>query len=293
MSMKIKFKRANTSSANTYATALSKLTGDTNSGLEYGEPSVAQYDGGVIFSVANSAGTPVVMAEKKDLDTKANVNGNSSVDFSGKTISATNFVASKSGLTIESMEEIVAGDTGGSAPPSGTDIHGSDSGSVVTRQTQIKFIQENRKLVFQQVISGETNSKREVVVPFNKVSDQVAFESELDILKNASGISVNDDNHYFNSDNIQGALENLYAAIGAGGTGAAVSVTKTDASGSTTYTFRQGSNQIANGAIQVPKDIALVNNSNNSWTIMQGETEVGNINVSTPAPITEIDGGTF
>ena len=293
MAMKIKFKRANTSLSTTYANALTKLTGDSNSGLTYGEPSVAEYNGGVIFSVANSEGTPVVMAEKKDLDTKANVNGNSNVDFSGKTISATNFVASKSGLTIESMEEIVSGDTGSSAPPSGTDIHGSDSGSVVTRQTQIKFMQKNRSLVFQQVISGETNSKREVVVPFTNNSEQVAFESELDILKNASGISINDDNHYFNSDNVQGALENLHTAIGAGGTDAAVKVVKTDASGSTTYTFSQGSNQIANGAIQVPKDIALVNNSNNSWTIMQGETEVGNINVSTPAPITEIDGGTF
>lgn len=293
MSMKIKFKRANTSSATDYATALTKLTGSSNSGLTYGEPSVAEYNGGVIFSVANNAGTPVVMAEKKDLDTKANVNGSSSVDFSGKTISATNFVASKSGLTIESMEEIVTGDTGGSAPPSGTDIHGSDSGSVVTRQTQIKFIQENRKLVFQQVISGETNSKREVVVPFTNNSEQVAFESELDILKNASGISISDEGNIFTSTTVEGALVELHTAIGAGGTGAAVSVAKTDASGSTTYTFSQGSNQITNGAIQVPKDIALVNNNNNSWTIKQGEAVVGNINVSTPAPITEIDGGTF
>ena len=293
MSMKIKFKRANTSSANTYATALSKLTGDTNSGLEYGEPSVAEYNGGVIFSVANNAGIPVVMAEKKDFDTKANVNGNSSVDFSGKTISANNFVASKSGLTIESMEEIVTGDTGGSAPPSGTDIHGSDSGSVDTYHTQIKFIQESRKLVFQQVISGETNSKREVVVPFNSNSDQVAFESELDILKNASGISISDERDIFTSTTVEGALVELHNAIGAGGTDAAVTVAKTDVSGSTTYTFSQGSNQIANGAIQVPKDIALVKNSNNSWTIKQGTAVVGTIDVSTPAPITEIDGGTF
>lgn len=291
--MKIKFKRANTSSATNYTTALAKLTGDTNSGLEYGEPSVAQYDGGVIFSVANSAGTPVVMAEKKDLDAKANVNGNSSVDFSGKTISANNFVASKSGLTIESMEEIVTGDTGGSAPPSGTDIHGSDSGSVDTYHTQIKFIQESRKLVFQQVISGETNSKREVVVPFNSNSDQVAFKSEIDILKNASGISISDEGGVFTSDNVEGALAELHNAIGAGGTGAVVTVAKTDASGSTTYTFSQGSNQITNGTIQVPKDIVLVDNSNNSWTIKQGGAVVGNINVSTPAPITEIDGGTF
>lgn len=293
MAMKIKFKRANTSSATDYATALTKLTGNSNSGLTYGEPSVAEYNGGVIFSVANSEGTPVVMAEKKDLDTKANVNGSSSVDFSGKTISANNFVASKSGLTIESMEEIVAGDTGGSAPPSGTDIHGSDSGSVVTRQTQIKFIQENRKLVFQQVISGETNSKREVVVPFTNNSEQVVLESDLDILKNASGISISDEGNIFSSTNVEGALVELHNAIGAGGTDAAVTVAKTDASGSTTYTFSQGSNQITNGAIQVPKDIALVNNSNNSWTIKQGEAVVGNINVSTPAPITEIDGGTF
>ena len=79
----------------------------------------------------------------------------------------------------------------------------------------------------------------------------------------AEDVSVEDANGHFTATDVEGALEELYTAIGTGGTNAAVTVTKTAGGANDTYayryTFSQGGTAITNGVIDIAKDMVATN----------------------------------
>lgn len=75
----------------------------------------------------------------------------------------------------------------------------------------------------------------------------------------AADVAIQDTAGNFAATNVEDALGELYTAIGTGGTSAAVSITKTAGGASDNYvyryTFSQGGSQIANGVIDIAKDM--------------------------------------
>lgn len=75
----------------------------------------------------------------------------------------------------------------------------------------------------------------------------------------AADVTLQDSAGNFAATNVEDALGELYTAIGTGGTSAAVSITKTAGGASDNYiyryTFSQGGSQIANGVIDIAKDM--------------------------------------
>ena len=75
----------------------------------------------------------------------------------------------------------------------------------------------------------------------------------------AADASIEDTAGNFTATNVEGALAELYTAIGTGGTNAAVTVTKTAGGVSDSYayryTFSQGGTAITNGVIDIAKDM--------------------------------------
>ena len=79
----------------------------------------------------------------------------------------------------------------------------------------------------------------------------------------AADVAIADTAGNFAATTVEDALGELYTAIGAGGTGAAVSITKTAGGANDNfayrYTFSQGGSQIANGVIDIGKDMVATN----------------------------------
>lgn len=75
----------------------------------------------------------------------------------------------------------------------------------------------------------------------------------------AADVSITDTAGNLTATNVEDALQELYSAIGAGGTGAAVTVTKTTGGANDDYayryTFYQGGTAITNGTIDIAKDM--------------------------------------
>lgn len=75
----------------------------------------------------------------------------------------------------------------------------------------------------------------------------------------AEDVSIEDSDGHFTATDVEGALEELYTAIGTGGTNAAVTVTKTAGGANDNYAYRyvfsQGGNAITNGTIDIAKDM--------------------------------------
>ena len=75
----------------------------------------------------------------------------------------------------------------------------------------------------------------------------------------AADVSITDTAGNLTATNVEDALQELYTAIGAGGTGSAVTVTKTTGGVNDDYayryTFYQGGNAITNGTIDIAKDM--------------------------------------
>ena len=75
----------------------------------------------------------------------------------------------------------------------------------------------------------------------------------------AEDVSIEDSNGHFTATDVEGALEELYTAIGTGGTNAAVTVTKTAGGANDAYAYRyvfsQGGTAITNGTIDIAKDM--------------------------------------
>lgn len=75
----------------------------------------------------------------------------------------------------------------------------------------------------------------------------------------AEDVSIEDTNGNFTATDVEGALQELYAAIGTGGTNAAVTITKTTGGANDDYayryTFSQGGSTINNGIIDIAKDM--------------------------------------
>lgn len=79
----------------------------------------------------------------------------------------------------------------------------------------------------------------------------------------AADVAIADTAGNFAATTVEEALGELYTAIGSGGTNAAVSITKTtggaDDAYAYRYTFSQGGSQIANGIIDIGKDMVATN----------------------------------
>lgn len=79
----------------------------------------------------------------------------------------------------------------------------------------------------------------------------------------AADVSIADAAGNFTADDVEAALQELYVAIGTGGTNAAVSVAKTTGGANDDYayryTFSQGGTPIANGVIDIAKDMVATN----------------------------------
>lgn len=79
----------------------------------------------------------------------------------------------------------------------------------------------------------------------------------------AKDVSIKDSDGHFTATDVEGALEELYTAIGTGGTNAAVTVTKTAGGANDNYAYRyvfsQGGNAITNGTIDIAKDMVATN----------------------------------
>lgn len=75
----------------------------------------------------------------------------------------------------------------------------------------------------------------------------------------AADVSITDSDGNLTATNVEDALQELYTAIGAGGTGSAVTVSKTAGGANDDYvyryTFYQGGNAITNGVIDIAKDM--------------------------------------
>lgn len=75
----------------------------------------------------------------------------------------------------------------------------------------------------------------------------------------AADVSIADTAGNITATNVEDAIQELYAAIGSGGTGAAVTVTKTTGGANDDYayryTFYQGGTTITNGVIDIAKDM--------------------------------------
>ena len=75
----------------------------------------------------------------------------------------------------------------------------------------------------------------------------------------AEDVTITDTPGNFVSTNVEDALQELYSAIGTGGTNAAVTITKTTGTASDSYayryTFSQGGSTINNGVIDIAKDM--------------------------------------
>lgn len=103
-----------------------------------------------------------------------------------------------------------------------------------------------------QIAAGDTANSAEVTALDNSLA-AVAKSGA------AEDVSVEDANGHFTATDVEGALEELYTAIGTGGTNAAVTVTKTAGGASDTYAYRyvfsQGGNAITNGTIDIAKDM--------------------------------------
>ena len=79
----------------------------------------------------------------------------------------------------------------------------------------------------------------------------------------AADVAIADTAGNFAATTVEDALGELYTAIGSGGTSAAVSITKTAGGANDNfayrYTFSQGGSQIANGVIDIGKDMVATN----------------------------------
>lgn len=79
----------------------------------------------------------------------------------------------------------------------------------------------------------------------------------------AEDVTIADTSGNFASTNVEDALQELYSAIGTGGTNAAVTITKTTGGANDSYayryTFSQGGSTINNGIIDIGKDMVATN----------------------------------
>ena len=107
-----------------------------------------------------------------------------------------------------------------------------------------------------QIAAGDTANSAEVTALDNSLA-AVAKSGAAD------DVSVEDANGHFTATDVEGALEELYTAIGTGGTNAAVTITKTlggeNDSFVSKYTFSQGGTPITNGEIEIGKDLVATN----------------------------------
>jgi len=91
-----------------------------------------------------------------------------------------------------------------------------------------------------------------------------ALEAELaDVAKSGTAADVIVDNAGITATNLDAALTELLAAIGAGGTGSVVTCEKdtTQTGIAARYTFKQGGTAIANAVIDIPKDMVVESGS--------------------------------
>lgn len=102
------------------------------------------------------------------------------------------------------------------------------------------------------IAAGDTTVTNLVTTLENSLADVATSGAAADV-------SVVDEDGHFTATNVEDALEELYTAIGTGGTNAAVTVTKTAGGDQDDYAYRyvfsQGGNQIANGTIDIAKDM--------------------------------------
>ena len=79
----------------------------------------------------------------------------------------------------------------------------------------------------------------------------------------ASDVNITDSGGNFASETVEGALAELYTAIGTGGTNSAVTITKTTGGANDNYAYRyvfsQGGSTINNGTIDIAKDMVATN----------------------------------
>lgn len=79
----------------------------------------------------------------------------------------------------------------------------------------------------------------------------------------AADVNIADTGGNFASETVEGALAELYAAIGTGGTNSAVTITKTTGGPNDNYAYRyifsQGGSTINNGTIDIAKDMVATN----------------------------------
>ena len=79
----------------------------------------------------------------------------------------------------------------------------------------------------------------------------------------AADVSLADSSGNFAAENVEGALAELYTAIGTGGTNSAVTITKTTGGPNDNYAYRyvfsQGGSTINNGTIDIAKDMVATN----------------------------------
>lgn len=79
----------------------------------------------------------------------------------------------------------------------------------------------------------------------------------------ASDVNITDSGGNFASETVEGALAELYTAIGTGGTNSAVTITKTTGGANDNYAYRyvfsQGGSNINNGTIDIAKDMVATN----------------------------------
>ena len=109
-----------------------------------------------------------------------------------------------------------------------------------------------------QIAAGDTANSAEVTTLENSLADIATSGAAADA-------SIADTAGNFTATDVEGALAELYTAIGTGGTNAAVTVTKTAGGANDTYAYRyvfsQGGTAITNGTIDIAKDMVATDGS--------------------------------
>lgn len=107
-----------------------------------------------------------------------------------------------------------------------------------------------------QIAAGDTANSAEVTTLENSLADIATSGAAADA-------SIADTGNVFTATNVEDALVELYTAIGTGGTNAAVTVSKTVGGANDTYAYRyvfsQGGTPLANGTIDIAKDMVATN----------------------------------
>lgn len=107
-----------------------------------------------------------------------------------------------------------------------------------------------------QIAAGDVANSAEVTTLENSLSNVAKSGNAADVL-------ITDSAGNFVSTNVENALNELYTAIGTGGTNSAVTVTKTAGGANDSYayryTFSQGGSTITNGIIDIAKDMVATN----------------------------------